>query len=136
MSLPLLLRWIFLLQPKTTEMIKREVMAGDTFSLVYKHKPEGVLTDMPDAYNLMIGLHTEGGSKVETFSYQDGDFEPQTETGVYRWTIKHELSKNLKGTVIAEMVLYSRDLSFVQHCGEPIKLTVIPSLMNEEIENE
>ncbi len=116
-------------------MIQREVIAGDTFSIVYKHKPEGVLTNMPEAYNLMIGLHTEGGSKVKTYSYQDDEIE-NPDTGIYRWTIEHELSKSLKGPVIVEMVLYSRDLSFVQHCGEPIKLTVIPSLMNEEIENE
>ena len=135
MSLPLLLRWIFLLQPKTTEMIKRQVIAGDTFPIVYKHKPNGELQDLPEGYDYMIGLRPENGQKVTVFSYQNGDIT-NPETGIYRWEIRHDLSKSLKGNIIVEMVIYSRDASFVKHCTEPILLEVIQSFMNEQLDHE
>ena len=116
-------------------MIEREVMAGDTFSIVYKHKPNGVLSDLPEGYDYMIGLRQEGGQSVMTFSYQNGDITNE-ETGIYRWEITHELSKSLKGNIIVEMVIYSRYASFVKHCTEPIKLKVIPSFMNEYLDYE
>ena len=116
-------------------MIKREITAGDTFAVVYKHKPDGELVDMPDAYDIAIGLRRESGESIASFSYQDGDIE-KTDTGTYRWQIGHELSKSLEGVVIIEMTVYSVDYSFVQHCNEYIQLVVTPSLMNEVIDNE
>jgi len=116
-------------------MIEREVIAGDTFSLTYKYMPEGVLTDMPEAYNIKVGLHTEGGSLVRVYSYLAGEIK-NPDKGIYRWTIDYDTSKNLKGYIIAEMMLYSSDKSVVVHCSEPIRIHVIPSLMNSEIEND
>ena len=116
-------------------MIQREVMAGDTFPIVYKHKPNGELADLPEGYDYMIGLHQDGSNAVTTYSYQNGDIT-NPETGIYRWEISHELSKSLKGNIIVEMVIYSRDASFVKHCSEPIKLVVIPSFMNDELDIE
>ena len=116
-------------------MMHREVIAGDTFPIIYKHKENGVLADLPEGYDYMIGLRQEGSRLVTTFSYQNGDIE-NTETGVYRWQISHAMSVTLKGSIVVEMVIYSRDASFVKHCGEPIKLDVIESFMNEHLDNE
>ena len=120
---------------KRPEMIKRQVIAGDTFPIVSKHKPNGVLQDLPEGYDYMIGLRQEGSKSTTTFSYQNGDIS-NPETGVYRWEVSHEMSKNLKGDIIVEMVVYSRDASFVKHCSEPIVLEVIPSFMNEQLDTE
>lgn len=116
-------------------MIKKRVMAGDTFPIDYKHKPNGVLSDLDDGYDYMIGLHQEGSKEVLTFSYQNGDIA-NPETGLYHWKISHELSKKLEGNIIAEMVIYSRDGSFVKHCSEPIELEVVPSFMNDHLDIE
>ena len=116
-------------------MIKKQVIAGDTFPIDYKHKPNGVLSDLDDGYDYMIGLHQEGSKEVITFSYQNGDIT-NPETGVYHWEITHELSKKLKGNIIVEMVIYSRNAKFVKHCTEPIVLEVIPSFMNEHLDIE
>ena len=116
-------------------MIKRQVIAGDTFPIVYKHKPNGELQDLPEGYDYMIGLRPENGQKVTVFSYQNGDIT-NPETGIYRWEIRHDLSKSLKGNIIVEMVIYSRDASFVKHCTEPILLEVIQSFMNEQLDHE
>lgn len=110
-------------------------MAGDTFPIVYKHKPNGELQDLPEGYDYVIGLHQEGSKKVEVFSYQNGDIK-NTEKGVYLWEAEHEFSMQLKGVIIAEMVIYSRDGSFVRHCKEPIRLTVLESFMNEYLDIE
>lgn len=114
-------------------MIEREVIAGDTFGITYVHKQDDVVADLPDAYDYMIGLHQEGGNSIQTFSYQNGDIE-KTATGTYKWRIPHALSKSLSGNVIMEMVIYSADLSYVQHCNEPVRLKVMKSYMNEAIE--
>ena len=116
-------------------MIRREVIAGDTFPIIYKHKENGVLANLPEGYDLMIGLHQEGSKSVTTYSYQNGDVE-NAETGIYRWQISHEMSVSLKGSIIVEIVIYSRDASFVKHCSEPIKLEVIESFMNDYLDNE
>ena len=113
-------------------MIQREVIAGDTFPIIYRHRQNGQIADLPVGYDYMIGLHKENGENITTFSYQNGDIE-RTELGTYVWKISHDLSKQLKGTVVVEMVVYSADLSYVHHCNEPIQLKVIPSFMNEKI---
>ena len=116
-------------------MTKKEITAGDTFAVVYKHKPDGTIVDMPEAYDLAIGLRRENGEFIASFSYQAGDIV-KTDTGVYRWEISHDLSKSLEGVVIIEMTVYSADYSFVQHCNEYIQLVVTPSFMNSVIDNE
>ena len=116
-------------------MIRKQVIAGDTFTIVYKHKPNGNLEDLPEGYDYMIGLRQEGGQSVTVFSYQNGDIKKE-ETGVYLWEISHDMSKSLKGCIIVEMVIYSRDAKFVKHCTEPITLEVIPSFMNEHLDHE
>ena len=109
------------------------MVQGDTFPVVYKHKENGVLADLPEGYDLMIGLRRDNSTAVTTFGYQNGDIS-NPETGVYRWEISHELSMSLEGNIMVEMVLYSRDGSFVKHCTEPIKLKVIESFMNEHLD--
>lgn len=125
---------LFLHQIKNqSTMIEKEVVQGDTFPVVYKHMENGVLADLPEGYDVMIGLRKENSTAVTTFSYQNGDIS-NPETGVYRWKISHELSMSLEGNIEVEMVLYSRDGSFVKHCTDPVKLTVIPSFMNEKLD--
>lgn len=114
-------------------MIKREVIAGDTFSIVYKHMPEGVLTDLPEGYDYVLGLRQEGGTRPMTFRLSENQIEHVENSGIYTWKISHNLSKSLKDTVVVEMLIYSEDKSFVQHCNEPVYITVIPSFMNEVI---
>lgn len=116
-------------------MIRREVIAGDTFPIIYKHKENGVLANLPEGYDYMIGLHKEGSRSVTTFSYLNGDID-NSETGIYRWQISHELSKSLRGSVIVEVAIYSIDGSFVKHGIEQIKLNVAESQMNDYLDNE
>lgn len=116
-------------------MIKKEVIAGDTFPIVYKHKENGTIADLPEGYDFVIGLRQEGSQNVKTFSYQNGDIG-NPDKGVYRWECDHKFSMTLSGNIIVEMVLYSRDGSFVKHCSEPIKLEVVPSFMNEHLDIE
>jgi hypothetical protein len=116
-------------------MIEQPINAGDTFPVVYKHMPNGVLEDLPEGYDYMIGLRPEDGKTVTTFSYRNNDIESR-ETGIYRWSCPHELSKSLKGNVVLEMVIYSRDLKFVRHCSEPVLLKVNPSFMNDYLDHE
>ena len=116
-------------------MIEKPIMAGDTFPIVYKHMPNGELADLPEGYDYMIGLRPEDGKKLTVFSYRNGDIA-NPDKGIYRWECKHDLSMTLHGNIIAEMVIYSRDGSFVKHCSEPILLKVIPSFMNEVLEIE
>ena len=116
-------------------MIKMKVVAGDTFPITYTHKSNGVVADLPEGYDYMIGLRKEGEDAVTVFSYQNGDIK-NTGTGIYRWEIRHELSKKLKGNIMVEMVIYSRDASVVKHCSEPVVLEVIPSFMNEHLDHE
>lgn len=116
-------------------MIQIKAVAGDTFDIVYHHKQNGVLTNLPEGFDYMIGLRRKGSAAVTTFSYQRGEIE-NTDTGVYSWRISHELSATLSDTVVVEMVLYNRDASFVQHCAEPIELIIQESFMNNEIDYE
>lgn len=117
-------------------MIQREVIAGDTFSIVYKHMPEGVLVDLPEGYDYVLGLRQEGGTHPMTFKLSENQIQHEPGTGIYTWKISHDLSKSLKGTVMVEMLVYSIDRAFVQHCNEPVRITVIPSFMNEVIADE
>ena len=81
---------LFLHQIKNqSTMIEKEVVQGDTFPVVYKHMENGVLADLPEGYDVMIGLRKENSTAVTTFSYQNGDIS-NPETGVYRWKISHE----------------------------------------------
>lgn len=116
-------------------MIKKKVVAGDTFPITYTHKSNGVVADLPEGYDYMIGLRNEGSDAVTVFSYQNGDIK-NPETGIYRWEISHKLSKTLEGNIIVEMVIYSRDASVVHHCSEPVVLEVIQSFMNEHLDHE
>ena len=116
-------------------MIRREVIAGDTFPIIYKHKENGVLANLPEGYDLMIGLHQEGSKQVTTFSYLSGDID-NPEPGIYKWQISHDMSKALRGSIIVEVAIYSIDGSFVKHCIEQIKLNVIGSQMNEYLDND
>ena len=101
-------------------MIKQKVVAGDTFPITYTHKSNGVVANLPEGYDYMIGLRKEGEDAVTVFSYQNGDIK-NPETGIYR---------------IVEMVIYSRDASVVHHCSEPVVLEVIQSFMNEHLDHE
>lgn len=116
-------------------MIDKEIVAGDTFPIVYTHKQNGVVADMPEAYDCVIGLRNENGGSIITFSYQNNDIERVAE-GTYRWKLPFELSKSLSGTVIIEIVVFSADLSYVQHSLESVRLKVIPSYMNDIIAND
>ena len=116
-------------------MIEKPIMAGDTFPIVYKHMPNGVLENLPEGYDYMIGLRPEDGKTVMVFSYRNDEIA-NPDTGIYHWECSHELSKSLHGNIVAEMVIYSRDASFVKHCSEPILLKVIPSFMNEHLDYE
>lgn len=116
-------------------MINRKVIAGDTFSIVYYHKQGDTIADLPEGYDYVIGLRQEDGKTVTSFKYSKGEIQ-KTATGTYRWKISYELSKTLKDVVIAEMLIYSIDRAFVQHCEEPIRIEVIPSFMNDVIEEE
>ena len=116
-------------------MIKKPIIAGDTFPIVYKHMPNGELRDLPDGFDYMIGLRQEGSKRPMVFSYRNGDIE-NPDKGVYRWECKHDLSMSLSGNIIAEMVIYSRDGSFVKHCSEPILLEVQESFMNDQLDIE
>lgn len=124
-------------------IIKKEITAGDTFAITYKHKQNNVIADMPEAYDLVIGLRRENGMAIASYSYQDGEIKHEEGTGIYRWQISHEVSKSLNSdptkkqieVVIVEMTVYSADYSFVQHCNESIQLFVAPSYMNDVIDN-
>lgn len=116
-------------------MLKKPIIAGDTFPIIYKHTPNGELQDLPDAYDYIIGLRREGSQSPMVFSFRNGDID-NPETGVYRWKCPHELSMTLKGNIVAEMVIYSRDGSFVKHCSEPILLEVAESFMNDQLDIE
>lgn len=117
-------------------MIQREVIAGDTFPIAFTYQDANKNPiDLPEGYDYVIGLHQEGGKTVKVFSYQNGDIK-NPETGVYKWEADHEFSMQLKGVIIVEMVIYSRDGSFVRHCKEPIRLTVLESFMNEYLDIE
>lgn len=116
-------------------MIKKEVIAGDTFPIVYKHKENGIIANMPEGYDFMIGLRKKGSQTATIFSYRKGDIA-QVGTGTYRWEISHEMSTNLEGDIMVELVVYNRDGSFVKHCIEPIMLSVLPSFMNEHLDIE
>ena len=122
-------------KPKTNAMIKKPIIAGDTFPIVYKHMPNGELRDLPDGFDYMIGLRQEGSKKPMVFSYRNGDIL-NPDKGVYRWECKHDLSMSLSGNIIAEMVIYSRDGSFVKHCSEPLLLEVQQSFMNDQLDIE
>lgn len=116
-------------------MIPEEITAGDTFLLRYKHKQEGVLTEIPEGYDILFGLRQEGGHKVIVYSYRNGEIE-NPDKGVYSKLIDHDLSKTLSGTIVIEMVIYSRNGSVVQHCCHPKKVKVNPSFMNEYLDIE
>lgn len=116
-------------------MIKKQVIAGDTFSIVYYHKQGDTIADLPEGYDYVIGLRQEDGKTVTSFKYSKNEIQ-KIATGTYRWQIDYELSKTLKDVVIAEMLVYSIDKAFVQHCNEPIRIEVIPSFMNNVIEEE
>ena len=120
---------------KPQPMIQREVIAGDTFSIVYKHQPDGVLADLPEGYDYVIGLRQDGSSQPTVFKLSQGQVR-HTSTGVYTWTISHDLSKQLSGKVLVEMLVYSIDHAYVQHCNEPVCITVTPSFMNDVIADE
>ena len=53
-------------------MIQREVIAGDTFPIIYRHRQNGQIADLPEGYDYMIGLHKENGENITTF-YNHGD---------------------------------------------------------------
>jgi len=112
-----------------------EMTAGDTLPIVYKHKINDELVNLPEGYDLMFGLRQENGSSVVTYSYQSGEIE-NPDPGVYRKRLDHKFSQSLSGTIVIEMVIYSRDGSFVQHCGSPMKVKVLPSFMNEHLDIE
>ena len=112
-----------------------EMTAGDTLPIVYKHKINDEYVNLPEGYDLIFGLRQENGSSVVTYSYQNNEIE-NTEAGVYMKRLDHEFSKSLSGTIVIEMVIYSRDGSFVQHCGSPRKVKVLPSFMNEYLDIE
>lgn len=116
-------------------MRPEEITAGDTFPISYKHKQDGVLTDLPEGYDLLFGLRQEGNSKVIIYSYRNGEIE-NPDKGVYVKRIDHELSKSLSGTIVIEMVIYSRDGSVVLHCGKPVKVEVHQSFMNDYLDIE
>ena len=110
-----------------------EMTAGDTLPIVYKHKINDEYVNLPEGYDLIFGLRQENGSSVVTYSYQNNEIE-NTEAGFYMKRLDHEFSKSLSGTIVIEMVIYSRDGSFVQHCGSPRKVKVLPSFMNEYLD--
>ncbi len=116
-------------------MMPEEITAGDTFMIRYKHKQEGVPTDLPEGYDLLFGLRQEGAHKVIVYSYRNGEIE-NPDKGVYKKIVDHELSKTLSGTIVIEMVIYSRDGSVVLHCGKPQKVKVNQSFMNEYLDIE
>lgn len=116
-------------------MRPEEITAGDTFLIRYTHKENGVLTDLPEGYNLLFGLRQEGSKTVIIYSFRDGEIE-NTEKGIYFKRIDHELSKKLSGTIVVEMVVYSRDGSVVLHSGKPKKVEVHESFMNEYLDIE
>ena len=113
-------------------VIKKEITAGDTFSITYKHKQDGEIADMPEAYDLVIGLFDQNGARIAAYKYQDGDIS-NPETGVYKWTISHEASVALPDLVVIKMTIYSADLSFVQHCNQVVYVTVLRTEMNDEL---
>lgn len=116
-------------------MIPEEITAGDTFLIRYKHKQEKMLADLPEGYDLVFGLRQEGSRKVIVYSYRNGEIE-NPDKGIYVKRIDYDLSKSLSGTIIIEMVVYSRDGSVVLHCGKPRKVEVHPSFMNEYLDIE
>lgn len=115
-------------------MNQRTVIAGDTFSIVYKHKPEGTLADLPEGYEYVLGLRKVGGKEVKAFKLSKGEISHSEGPGVYRWTAEYEFSKSLSGEIVAEMLFYSADKTVVQHCNEPLGIKVLPSFMNEVID--
>ena len=116
-------------------MILEEITAGDTFPIKYVHKQDQELADLPEGYELLFGLRQEGGNKVIVYSYRNGDIE-NTDKGIYIKRIDHKLSKSLSGTIVIEMVIYSRDGSVVLHCGKPRRVVVNQSFMNEYLDIE
>ena len=114
-------------------MIKKQITAGETFPIVYRHRPDGVPANLPEGYDYMIGLRQEGSQSVRTFSYRNGEIE-NPEAGVYRWTISHEMSMNLRGNIVVSVVVYSRDASFVKYCDDPVVLEVTPCYMNDQLD--
>lgn len=116
-------------------MIPEEITAGDTFLIRYKHKQGEELADLPEGYNLLFGLRQQGSHKVILYNYRDGEIE-NPEKGIYVKRVDHELSKSLSGTIVIEMVIYSRDGSVVLHCGKPRKVEVHESFMNDYLDIE
>ena len=112
-----------------------EMTAGDTLPIVYKHRINDEFVNLPEGYDLMFGLRQEDSKSVVTYSYQSGEIE-NPEKGVYKKRLDHKFSQSLSGTIVIEMVIYSRDGSFVQHCGSPRKVKVLPSFMNEHLDIE
>ena len=116
-------------------MRPEEITAGDTFQISYTHKQNKEVTDLPEGYELLFGLRQEGNSNVIIYSYRNGEIE-NPDKGVYVKRIDHKLSKSLSGTIVIEMVIYSRDGSVVLHCGKPRKVEVHQSFMNEYLDIE
>lgn len=100
------------------ETIPFTMQQGDTFNVIYQYKEDDVVTDLPEGYDILVGLYDKKGTMLAHGSYSGGEI--QKSGTKYKMYVDHDTSMLLKGDVYMEITLKSSDDSFVDHTTEVV----------------
>lgn len=114
-------------------MIKREIIAGNTLPITIVHMMGDVPEDLPEGYDLKVGFYRPHGSNILTYSLLNGSMD-HVGTGVYQVILSHDVTKFFSGEVMMDSVIYNADKSVVKHASETIMLEVSHREMNKTFE--
>lgn len=102
---------------KTNEII---VSQGNTFTMTFSYKEDGVQKNLPDGYDMIVGLYDYTGKIVLDARVSNGRLSFDGERYVLK--VKHDESVLMIGFVTVELTIIDSNLDIVEHATDTIHL--------------
>ena len=96
------------------------VPRGNTFRCVFKYKENGIAKEMPDGYDMIVGIYNYKGDVVIDASVSNGRLVFVQNSYVLKVT--HEESLSMEGSATMELTIINSNLEEVEHASDVIDM--------------
>jgi hypothetical protein len=93
---------------------------GNTFSVVFQYKEDGTPTQMPEGYDMVVGLYNYNGDVVIDARVSNGRLSFEQDRYILKVT--HEESLSIEGSATIELTIINSNLEIVEHASDVIDM--------------
>lgn len=102
--------------------------------LVFKYRVGGVVTELPQGYDFVVGIYVAPGTPVYIARLSDSTIvKDKDDPTILRLMLSHDVTVNMVGDYTMEVTVFESSMSDVSHSKRIVKLHSEPRYNNEHL---